>query len=108
MRLNVRAAGPPDGIGRDFRTFRAAVISMIETNREEMDGLSARTVALRADIKAMQDAQANFKFARETPNDSEVLDMPACLPAPTRSVNGPDEMPGPTGEDRTGSRRPSA
>jgi hypothetical protein len=66
---------------------RAAVARLIETAREELDTLNARTTALVSDVIALKDAQTNFRFARETPNDSEVLDMPAFLSAPGRSMN---------------------
>jgi len=38
-----------------------------------------------ADMKTVKDASENFKFARE--KEDGPLDVPAFLPAPTRSVN---------------------
>jgi uncharacterized protein YydD (DUF2326 family) len=64
---------------------RAAVARLIDVNREEIDGLNARTVALMADMKVVKEASENFKFARE--KEGGPLDVPAFLPAPARSVN---------------------
>jgi uncharacterized protein YydD (DUF2326 family) len=64
---------------------RAAVARLIDVNREEIDGLNARTVALMADMKVVKEASENFKFARE--KEAGPLDVPAFLPAPARSVN---------------------
>jgi hypothetical protein len=44
---------------------RAAVARLIDVNREEIDGLNVRTVALMADMKVVKEASENFKFARE-------------------------------------------
>jgi hypothetical protein len=66
---------------------REVVARLLDTAHEELDGFNARQVSLVADVKELKEAQTNFKFARETPNDSEVLDMPAFLLSPGRSVN---------------------
>jgi len=66
---------------------RATVARMGDTVRQELDDLNARTAALAGDVKALKEAQVNFKFAREAPNESAVLDMPAFLPAPGRTMN---------------------
>ena len=61
------------------------MVRLIDTNREEIDSLNARTVSLMADMKAVKEASENFKFARE--KEVETLDLPTFLPTPERSVN---------------------
>src|SRR5262245_35190895 len=64
-----------------------AVAQVEAAENEELDSLNARTVTLVTDVKELKEAQTNFKFAREQPNDGEVIDMTAFLPSPGRSVN---------------------
>jgi chromosome segregation ATPase len=76
--------------GLTIRTFneaasRRAGLTEVETARhEELAEIQAKADRLADQLESLKAAQRNFKFAREQ-DDSDVLDLPAFLPPPSRA-----------------------